>query len=80
MSIGASKHTKSSRDMAATSPRQSSISRSLPETKLIRNSVPGDYNLVALDFLEDAGLRWVGNSNELNAGYAADGYGRIKGM
>ncbi|KPI34820.1 Pyruvate decarboxylase [Cyphellophora attinorum] len=41
---------------------------------------PGDYNLVALDFLEDAGLRWVGNSNELNAGYAADGYGRIKGI
>lgn len=42
--------------------------------------VPGDYNLTALDFLEDAGLKWVGNCNELNAGYAADGYGRIKGL
>ncbi|PYI28979.1 thiamine pyrophosphate enzyme [Aspergillus indologenus CBS 114.80] len=26
------------------------------------------------------GLRWVGNANELNAGYAADGYARIKGV
>lgn len=26
------------------------------------------------------GLRWVGNTNELNAGYAADGYSRIKGL
>ena len=43
------------------------------------HGVPGDFNLEALDFLEDAGLRWVGNANELNAGYAADGYGRIKG-
>ena len=41
--------------------------------------MPGDYNLVALDYLEKAGLKWVGNCNELNAGYAADGYARIKG-
>lgn len=26
------------------------------------------------------GLRWVGNTNELNAGYAADGYSRINGL
>lgn len=44
------------------------------------HGVPGDYNLVALDYLEPAGLYWVGNANELNAGYAADGYGRIKGI
>ncbi|SCO05775.1 related to pyruvate decarboxylase [Fusarium fujikuroi] len=42
--------------------------------------VPGDYNLTALDYLEPAGLAWIGNCNELNAGYAADGYGRIKGI
>ncbi|KAF3917837.1 hypothetical protein ABW20_dc0105632 [Dactylellina cionopaga] len=44
------------------------------------HGVPGDYNLVALDNLEEAGLGWVGNCNELNAGYAADGYARIKGL
>lgn len=44
------------------------------------HGVPGDYNLKALDFLKPAGLEWVGNCNELNAGYAADGYGRIKGL
>ena len=27
-----------------------------------------------------AGLSWVGNCNELNAGYAADGYARVKGI
>ncbi|KAH0166166.1 pyruvate decarboxylase, partial [Aureobasidium melanogenum] len=44
------------------------------------HGLPGDYNLSALDYLEKAGLKWVGNCNELNAGYAADGYARIKGM
>ncbi|KAK6525392.1 Pyruvate decarboxylase 1 [Orbilia ellipsospora] len=44
------------------------------------HGVPGDYNLVALDNLQEAGLEWVGNCNELNAGYAADGYARIKGI
>lgn len=44
------------------------------------HGVPGDYNLTALDYVEPAGLDWVGNCNELNAGYAADGYGRIKGI
>jgi len=44
------------------------------------HGVPGDFNLVALDFLPEAGLSWVGNCNELNAGYAADGYARIKGL
>jgi pyruvate decarboxylase len=42
--------------------------------------VPGDYNLRLLDYVVPAGLHWVGNCNELNAAYAADGYGRIKGL
>jgi hypothetical protein len=41
--------------------------------------VPGDYNLTLLDHVVPSGLNWVGNCNELNAGYAADGYSRIKG-
>lgn len=41
--------------------------------------LPGDFNLVLLDYIGNVkGLRWVGNTNELNAGYAADGYARIK--
>lgn len=41
--------------------------------------VPGDFNLQFLDsvFLTK-GLKWVGNQNELNAAYAADGYARAK--
>ncbi|KAJ5095446.1 Thiamine pyrophosphate enzyme [Penicillium alfredii] len=42
--------------------------------------VPGDFNLRLLDFVTPAGLHWVGNCNELNAAYAADGYGRINGL
>ncbi|KAF4541613.1 Thiamine pyrophosphate enzyme TPP-binding protein [Lasiodiplodia theobromae] len=44
------------------------------------HGLPGDYNLTALDYLPKCGLEWVGNVNELNAGYAADGYARIKGI
>ncbi|KAJ5104111.1 hypothetical protein N7532_004640 [Penicillium argentinense] len=44
------------------------------------HGVPGDYNLAALDYLPKCGLDWVGNCNELNAGYAADGYARVNGM
>lgn len=32
------------------------------------HGVPGDYNLVALDYIDKAGMKWVGNVNELNAG------------
>jgi pyruvate decarboxylase len=32
------------------------------------HGVPGDYNLVALDYIAKVGLEWVGNVNELNAG------------
>ncbi|KAH7029785.1 pyruvate decarboxylase [Microdochium trichocladiopsis] len=42
--------------------------------------VPGDYNLRLLDYVEPSGLHWVGNCNELNAAYAADGYARVKGL
>lgn len=59
------------------------------------HGVPGDYNLVALDYIPKVGLKWVGNVNELNAGqyprtasstpltppgYASDGYARVKGI
>ena len=40
------------------------------------HGVPGDFNLVALDYVPKAGLKWVGSVNELNAAYAADGYAR----
>jgi indolepyruvate decarboxylase len=43
--------------------------------------VPGDYNLELMQQLEDRGRpAWVGNCNEMNASYAADGYARIKGL
>lgn len=43
--------------------------------------VPGDYNLGFLDQIDDMeGIEWIGNCNELNGSYAADGYGRINGM
>lgn len=43
--------------------------------------VPGDYNLSFLDHIvNNSSLQWVGNCNELNAAYAADGYARIKGI
>ncbi|KAF5472986.1 hypothetical protein F2P56_009638 [Juglans regia] len=44
-------------------------------------SVPGDFNLTLLDHLVDEpGLNLIGCCNELNAGYAADGYARSKGV
>lgn len=43
--------------------------------------VPGDFNLTFLDnIIASDKLRWVGNANELNAGYAADGYARERGF
>ena len=44
-------------------------------------TVPGDYNLVLLDqMLKNHNLKMIGCCNELNAGYAADGYARVKGV
>lgn len=40
--------------------------------------VPGDFTLRALDHTSATGLRFVGCCNELNAGYAADGYARVR--
>ncbi|SFU14762.1 indolepyruvate decarboxylase [Kosakonia arachidis] len=42
--------------------------------------VPGDYNLQFLDHvIQHPAVQWVGCANELNAAYAADGYGRCRG-
>jgi TPP-dependent 2-oxoacid decarboxylase len=43
--------------------------------------VPGDYTLSLLDHvIAHPALTWTGCTNELNAGYAADGYGRLRGI
>ncbi len=43
--------------------------------------VPGDYNLRFLDFIEESKkVDWIGNCNELNASYSADGYARENGI
>ncbi|WP_152657724.1 alpha-keto acid decarboxylase family protein [Oceanobacillus sp. CFH 90083] len=43
--------------------------------------MPGDFNLGFLDQIERTeDLEWIGNCNELNAAYAADGYARINGI
>ncbi|MFF2449735.1 alpha-keto acid decarboxylase family protein [Neobacillus sp. NPDC058068] len=43
--------------------------------------VAGDYNFTLLDTLERYnGIRFISGRNELNSGYAADGYTRIKGI
>ena len=43
--------------------------------------VPGDYNLAFLDHVvAHRSVEWVGCTNELNAGYAADAYGRLRGV
>lgn len=44
------------------------------------HGVPGDFTLKALDHLKASKLKWIGNCNELNAGYAADGYSRVRGL
>ncbi|DBA80991.1 TPA: Pyruvate decarboxylase 3 [Trebouxia sp. C0005] len=44
-------------------------------------AVPGDYNLVLLDqLLKEPKLNMINACNELNAGYAADGYARARGV
>ena len=43
--------------------------------------VPGDFSFPITDAIcNDPALRWIGNCNELNAAYAADGYARINGF
>lgn len=42
--------------------------------------LPGDYNFNILYAIGDnQNTNWIGCTNELNAGYAADGYARVKG-
>jgi pyruvate decarboxylase len=44
-------------------------------------AVPGDFNLLLLDqLLKNPRLQFVGCCNELNAGYAAEGYARSNGI
>ncbi|KAK9267433.1 hypothetical protein L1049_009859 [Liquidambar formosana] len=51
--------------------------RSAPRTF---SAIPGDFNLTLLDHLiAEPELNYVGCCNELNAGYAADGYAGAKG-
>lgn len=42
--------------------------------------VPGDYVLTFMDRLLASGVELIGTCNELNAGYAADAYARIRGI
>lgn len=43
--------------------------------------VPGDYAFPVEDAVcESEEMEWIGNCNELNAAYAADGYARVNGM
>ena len=42
--------------------------------------VPGDYVLDFLSQVAHSSVHWIGNCNELNAGYAADGYARMAGL
>ncbi|MCU1414005.1 MAG: kdc [Microbacteriaceae bacterium] len=43
--------------------------------------VPGDFTLGLLDHVENHPvIRWCGTANELGAGYAADGYARVRGL
>ena len=42
--------------------------------------LPGDFNFDLVEAVENnKNMHWIGCTNELNAGYAADGYARIKG-
>jgi len=44
-------------------------------------SVPGDYSSDFLEIVDNHdSVKRIGNCNELNAGYAADGYSRIRGL
>jgi len=41
------------------------------------HGVPGDFNLVTLDYLPKTGLKWVGSVNELNAGAFSTSFSRF---
>ncbi|KTD74647.1 thiamine pyrophosphate-binding protein [Legionella waltersii] len=58
------------------------LAKRLEELKISEYfAIPGDYNLILLDeVLKNKQLQMINCCNELNAGYAADGYARIKGI
>lgn len=42
--------------------------------------LPGDFNFNIIEAIgRNSNTNWIGCTNELNAGYAADGYARVKG-
>ena len=42
--------------------------------------VPGDYNFNIIDSVENNHkVKWIGSTNEVIGGYAADGYARLNG-
>ncbi|NJK38575.1 MAG: alpha-keto acid decarboxylase family protein [Oscillatoriales cyanobacterium RM2_1_1] len=42
--------------------------------------VPGDYVLKLMDYILESSIQLINTCNELNAGYAADAYGRLNGV
>lgn len=43
--------------------------------------VPGDFNFnICTSVVNNKSTKWIGCTNELNAGYAADGYARVNGL
>lgn len=42
--------------------------------------VPGDYAMGMFELISKSPIKYIGTCNELNAGYAADGYARIRGI
>ena len=42
--------------------------------------IPGDYILPLFESIAGSGVNHVAACNELNAGYAADGYARLRGL
>ncbi|MGE3773988.1 MAG: alpha-keto acid decarboxylase family protein [Gammaproteobacteria bacterium] len=42
--------------------------------------IPGDFVLGFYGLLENSAIRVIGTTNELNAGYAADAYARLRGI
>lgn len=47
-------------------------------TKALKDKT-ADYELALLDLIGESGVEFCGNPNELIAGFAADGYGRLIG-
>jgi hypothetical protein len=83
----ATKEAASGKDISQDSARSSTtvIEHVLSRLKGIGISkvfgVAGDFAFPIEDAIgRDPGIEWVGCSNELNAAYAADGYGRIHGI